>query len=94
MREISNNLNRRDLFPTMRGDMKKLQIREVNNVIVHVFLGIIIHHSDETLNSLDNRADRNVFLKPNMFFHPLCHLNRVNNSSQPDEINKGTPCKH
>jgi len=38
MREFPNNLNWRDFFPMTRGDIKKLQIKKVNNVIVHVFL--------------------------------------------------------
>jgi len=32
-----------------RGDIKKLQISEVNNVIVHVFPERITRHFDETL---------------------------------------------
>ena len=87
MREFTNNLNRRDLFPTTRGDIKKLQIREVNNVIAHVFPGRITRHFDEIFNSLDSRADRNVFVKPNMVSHPPYHPNRVSNSCQPNNIN-------
>jgi len=45
----------------MRGDIRKFQIREVNNVIAHVFLGRIICYSDETFSNLDSRADKNVF---------------------------------
>jgi len=56
MREFLNNLNRRHLFPTTRGDIKKFQIREINNVIVHVFPGRITYHSDETFNNLNSRA--------------------------------------
>jgi len=87
MREFPNNLNKRDLFLTMHGDIKKLQIREVNNVIEHVFLGRITRHFDKTFNTLDSRADRNVFLKPNMISHPPYHPNRVSNSWQPNKIN-------
>jgi len=87
MRKFSNNLNKRDLFPTTRGDVKKLQIRKVSNVIAHVFLERITCHFDETFNSLDSRADINVFLKPSMVSHPPYHPNRVSNSCQ---LNKST----
>jgi len=66
MREFPNNPNRRYLFPIKRGDIKKLQIREVNNVIVHVFPERITRHSNETFNSLDSRVHKNIFLKPSI----------------------------
>jgi len=87
IREFPNNLNMRDLFLTMCGHIKKLQIREVNNVIVHVFFERVTHHFDETFNSLDSRTNRNDFLKPSMIYHPLYHSNRVSNSCQPKNIN-------
>jgi len=88
MKEFPNNLNRRDLFPATRDDIKKkLQIREVSNVITYVFPRRITHHSDETFNSLDSQADRNVFLKLSMVSHPPYHLNRVSNSCQPNNSN-------
>jgi len=71
----------------MHGDIKRLQTREVNNVIAHVFFESITHHSDETFNNLDNRVDKNVFLKLNMISHPLDHPNKIRNSCQPDKIN-------
>jgi len=87
MREFPNNLNRRDFFLTMCGDIKKLQLGEVNNVIMHVFPGRITHHSSKTFNSLDSRAHKNVFLKPSMISHPPFHPNRVSNNCQPNKIN-------
>ena len=84
--ELPNNLNRRDFFPMTCGDIKKLQIREVNNIIAHVFLRRITYHSNETFNSLDRRADKNIFLKPNMISYPPYHPNRRNNSYQPNFI--------
>jgi len=79
---------------TTRGDIKKTHIREVNNVIVHVFSRRITSYSDETFNNLDCRAYINVFLKPSMVSHSPYHQNRVSNSCQPNKINQGTPCKH
>jgi len=87
MKEFPNNLNRRDLFLTTCGDIKKLQIRKVNNVITHVFPRRITRHSDETFNNLDSWANRNVFLKPSMVSHPLYHPNIVSNSCQPNKSN-------
>jgi len=72
---------------TTRDDIKKLRMREVNNVIALVFPERTTPHSDETLNTMDSRADRNVFLKPNRIYHPPYHPNRVSNSFQPDNIN-------
>jgi len=67
---------------TTRCDVKKIQITEINNVIAHVFPGRITPHSDETFNNLDNRINRNVFLKPSMISHPSYHPNRVSNTLQ------------
>jgi len=80
IKEFLHNPNRRDFFLTTRGDIKKLQIKEVNNVITQVFSENITRHSDETFNSLYSRVERNVFLKPNMVSHPPYHPNRIRNS--------------
>jgi len=60
------SLDRRDFFSTTCGNIIKLQIKEVNNVIVLVFSGRVMHHSNETFNTFDSRVDRNVFMKPSM----------------------------
>jgi len=66
---------------------KNITLREVNNVIAHVFHGRITYHYDETFNSLDNRTNKNILLKPSMISHSPYHPNRVSNSCQPDKIN-------
>ena len=57
-----------------RGDIKKLQIIKINNVVAHVFPRKSTRHSNKTFKSLDSQTNINIFFKPNMIFHPPYHL--------------------